>query len=186
MNKKDKKTEAAELREKAEQIVKNLLQASTPIQTWMSETDALKLIHELQVHHIELELQNEELMLAKERADSAMEVSSELYDFSPSGYLTLSKEGIIMALNLFSSRMLGKERTYLLNCLFGSFVTDDTRNLFYLFFEKVFKSKTHESCEIMLKNKSGNPILCFLTGIALPDRTCCQINLVDITSLKKQ
>jgi hypothetical protein len=184
MKKKKIKPEATVLREKAEQIVKNLSQASHPIRTWMSETDALKLIHELQVHHIELELQNEELKLAKEKADAAMEQSSELYDFSPSGYLTLSKEGKIIALNLCSSIMLGKDRIQILNSSFGFFVSDNTKENFNRFLEKIFKSKTHESCEIMLKNERRE-IPCFLTAIALPDRMRCQINIVDISSLKK-
>jgi PAS domain-containing protein len=73
-----------------------------------SESEKLKLIHELEVHQIELELQNEELLLAKQQADSAIQKYTELYDFSPSGYFTLSREGIIIDANLTGSTMLGK------------------------------------------------------------------------------
>ena len=52
----------------------------------------LKLIHELEVHQIELEMQNEELVIAKEKAEIAEEKYTELYDFAPSGYLSLTKK----------------------------------------------------------------------------------------------
>jgi hypothetical protein len=54
-----------------------------------SEVTTLKLIHELEVHQIELEMQNEELLLAKEQAEQAIK----LYDYAPSGYFTLSQDG---------------------------------------------------------------------------------------------
>lgn len=79
----------------------------------LSEIDPLKLIHELQVHQIQLQLQNEALDLAKERSEVAAEKYGELYDFAPSGYFTLSEEVKIIGLNLSGANMLGKER-YLL------------------------------------------------------------------------
>ena len=85
-----------------------------------SEAEKLKLIHELEVHQIELEMQNEELLLAKLQADSAIEKYTELYDFSPSGYFTLSQDGSILDANLTGSVMLGKERSNLINTKFRS------------------------------------------------------------------
>jgi hypothetical protein len=65
-----------------------------------SESDMLKLIHELEVHQIELELQNEELVLANVKARAATEKYEELYDFAPTGYFTVSQEGKILEMNL--------------------------------------------------------------------------------------
>src|SRR5512133_2548526 len=85
----------------------------------LSESDALILLHELEVHQIELEMQNEELVLAKEQAELAAEKLSALYDFAPSGYFTLSKDGTIIELNLSGAQMLGKDREYLVNKRLG-------------------------------------------------------------------
>lgn len=80
----------------------------------------MKLIHELEAHQIDLEMQNQELQLAKEReAELATEKYIELYDFAPSGYFTLTKEGKIIDLNLTGAKMLGNERFYIKKtCLF--------------------------------------------------------------------
>jgi hypothetical protein len=76
------------LRQKAEEL-SNIRQHIIP--SHLSEIEALKLIHELQVHQIELELQNEELIEAKQIAESATEKYADLFDFAPSGYFTLSR-----------------------------------------------------------------------------------------------
>ncbi|MCX6248364.1 MAG: PAS domain-containing protein [Bacteroidetes bacterium] len=183
MKKSSNKTSDATLRAKAEKILNDLSTAINPLKTWMSKPDALKLIHELQVHHIELELQNEELILAAEERESTREKFIEFYDFAPTGFFTLSKEGEILELNLCGSQLLGKDRTYLANKQFGFFVSKATKKNFNLFLEKIFRSKARESCEITLQNNDSNPVRAFLTGIALPDGEHCYINLVDISSL---
>src|SRR5664279_4931554 len=109
-----------------------------------------KLVHELGVHQIELELQNEELTLAKEKAEVASKKYVELYDSAPSGYFTLTKSGEIIELNLSGAMMLGKERSRLKNGLFGFFVSNDTKPIFNHFLRKVFTGKAEESCEVTL------------------------------------
>ena len=103
MKKQDKGVdEATLLRLIAEEELKNLKPSLADI----AEHDNLKLIHELQVHQIELEMQNEELKLAHLKAYEAIEKYVELYDYAPSGYLTLSKEGDILELNYSAATML--------------------------------------------------------------------------------
>jgi PAS domain-containing protein len=84
-----------------------------------SEVTTLKLIHELEVHQIELEMQNEELLLAKEQAEQAIEKYTKLYDYAPSGYFTLSQDGKVTEANLTGAHMLGKMRSSILNSQFG-------------------------------------------------------------------
>ena len=98
-------TEKSILRQKAAETMKK-----RPLKTVseLSEANLLKLIHELEVHQIELELQNEELRLVKEKAaELATEKYAELYNFAPSGYFTISREGKIIELNLYGLQMLG-------------------------------------------------------------------------------
>jgi hypothetical protein len=185
MKKTSDKSSKENLRVKAEEIVNNLSTAINPLRTWMSEPDAFKLIHELQVHHIELELQNEELHLATEEGKIAREKFIEFYDFAPSGFFTLSREGEIVELNLRGSQMLGKDRSYLINKKFALFVSDETKKNLNQFLHTIFKNKARDSCEIMLQNKGDTSVRAFLTGTALPDGERCFINMIDISSLKK-
>ena len=136
---KSNKPEAVVLRQKAERLLKNRTHGKV---SQISEADALKLIQELEVHQIELELQNEELMLAKEQvAKAADEKYVELYDFAPSGYITISKDGKIIEINLYGSQMLGEVRSNIIGRKFGLFVSDNTKPIFNHFLKTVFDSK---------------------------------------------
>jgi len=179
--KKDNKSNAATLRQKAEKLLKKkLLKTSSKL----AEVDTLKLIHELQVHQIELELQNEELILAKEQAEVASEKYTELYHFAPSGYFTLSEEGKIIELNFRGAKMLGKERSKLKNNRFGFFVSDDTKPIFKHFLEKVFNSNAKECCEIALSTNGNSPMYAHLNGIVTKNGEQCLITMIDITERK--
>lgn len=147
-----------------------------------SEAEKLKLIHELEIKQIELELQNEELLLAKQQADSAIQKYTELYDLSPAGYFTLSKEGIIIDANLTGSAMLGVDRVNLIQAKFRSFLCNDSKMEFDIFFDKIFINKIRECCEICLEPKV-NTQYAYLTGIITEDKQFCHITVVDITDL---
>jgi len=170
------------LRQKAEELLKNKL-LNTDFQ--LTKVEIQKLVHELGVHQIELELQNGELMLANERAQVAFEKYSELFDFAPSGYFALSKEGEIMEVNLCGANMLGKERSQLKNSLFGFFVSDDTKQIYNLFLGKIFTGKAKESCEVALSTNGNSPKYVHLTGMVTKNGKQCFITVIDITERKK-
>ena len=179
--KKGNKSKAANLRQKAEEL---LIKKSLKTDSQLSETDILRLNHELQVHQIELEMQNEELKLANEQEKLAKEKYTELYQFAPSGYFTLSKEGEIIKSNICGSQMLGKERHRLKFSRFGFFVSNDTKPIFNLFLEKVFSSKAKESCEVTLSTDGNLPIYVYLIGIASENGEQCLVNVMNITDRK--
>jgi len=176
-----KKSKATRLRQKAEELLQKK-PSKSGLQP--SETEVLKLIHEFEIHQIELEMQNEELMVAKEQTEVAAEKYAELYDFAPSGYFTLSREGKIIELNLCGSQMLGKERSQLINSRFGFFVSDDTKPIFNLFLKKLFKSKTRESCEVTLLTNGNLTEYVHVTGIVTENGEQCHVIVIDITELK--
>ena len=181
MDHKDSKFEVSFLRRKAEELLKNDQKKPN---SYLSEVEILKLIHEIEVHQIELEMQNEELIVAKERAiDLASEKYAELYDFAPSGYLTLSKDGEIDDLNIAAAQMLGKERERLKNGRFGFFVSDDTRKDFNLFLKSVFKNKGKQTCLVTLFPNDNLPVYAHLTGISTKNNQQCLVNVADITKL---
>jgi PAS domain S-box-containing protein len=148
------------------------------------EVDAKKLLHELEVHRIELEMQNEELTRAKEQADLATEKYTGLYDFAPSGYFTLSRDGKIIELNLSGTQILDKERSKLIKSYFSFFVSKETKPVFNLFLEKVFSSKDTQTCEVILTTKGILPLYLHLSGIVAVDNENCLITAVDITNRK--
>ena len=150
----------------------------------LSEFEMFKFLHELQVHQLELEIQNEELLRVKDQAETEAKKYFELYDSSPSGYFTLSKEGKILELNLAAAQMLGKERSKLKNNKFGSFVSPKTRSVFNLFVERVFSSPEKESCELILSINSKLSIDVCLTGLFKSDGEHCFVTMVDISERK--
>lgn len=94
---------------------------STGLTSRGKDMDAQKLLHELQVHQIELEMQNENLRLAQTQAESAMEAYKMLYDFAPVGYLTINNQGYIEDINLTAAAMLGVERSLIVKQLFSKY-----------------------------------------------------------------
>ena len=170
------------LRQKAENLLSKKQQLESD---WdFSQAEILKLIHELEVYQIKLEIQNEELLLSKEQSELATDKYTELYDFAPSGYFTLSKEGKVIDVNLTGSNMFGKERLKLINSQFEFFVSDDTKNIFNLFLEKIFKSEVTESCEVNFLSNDKSVFYSYLTGAISGDGEQCHITIVDITEIK--
>jgi hypothetical protein len=170
------------LRQKAEEQLKK---QQSKVSSLSSENDMRKLAHELQVHQIELEMQYEQLQQAKEESDSASQKYTELYDFAPSGYFILTKQGEIIGLNLHGARLLGKERLHLINRRFGSSVSDQTKSIFNNFLDKIFTSKGNESCEVTLSVENKNiPTYVYLSGHTIGNDEQCHISVVDITDRK--
>jgi signal transduction histidine kinase/ActR/RegA family two-component response regulator len=169
------------LREKAERKLKA---KASRRKSNINEDEAVKLIHELEVHQIELEMQNEELLSAIEQKEIATEKYNALYDFLPSGYFSLSKEGNVIAVNLHGSEMLRKERFKLINSRLGFFFSDETKPVFNHFLEKTFKDKTKQKCEVVLQCEDTNLCYVLLTGIVAADNKQCNIIMVDITERK--
>jgi signal transduction histidine kinase/CheY-like chemotaxis protein len=149
-----------------------------------SEPDMLKLIHELEVHQIELEMQNEELKRAKEKAELAEKKYTELYNFAPSGFLTLTKEGEITELNNSAEHLLKKERSLLIKSSFGFFVSIDTRVVYSRFLQKIFKNKVKETCELKLETGNNSMKYFLVNGIISNNGEKCLVTLVDITKRK--
>src|SRR5512133_1196627 len=147
--KKDKSTptDAAELRRKAEE---RLRKQKTKKARPGTALDTQRLLHELQVHQIELEMQNEELKQARVAVEAALERYTDLYDFAPVGYFTLGRDGAIRQANLTGASLLGVERSGLLKRRFELFVAEENRPDFDAFLKKVFQSWARASCVVIL------------------------------------
>ncbi|MCX6306119.1 MAG: PAS domain S-box protein [Bacteroidetes bacterium] len=135
----------------------------------------------LRTHQVELEMQNEELLQANIKIEIASQKYTELYDFAPSAYFTLSKEKAIEELNHSGARMLGSERSRLMNLHFDDFVSKKTRHSFNAFFQAVLKTKTKQICEIIIEAGGGQPANVHIEGIVFANEQQCLLNVIDIT-----
>lgn len=169
------------LREKAEKLLGQIKKNDSEI----SFTDPVKLIQELELHQIELELQNEELKLAKEKAEFAEKKYTELYDFAPSGYLSLTNTGEIVNLNRSAARLLGKESSSLLKSNFGFFVSLEMRGVFNDFLQEIFKTNFIQTSEFKLDIDENSIKYVLVNGISSTIEGTCLITITDTTQLKQ-
>jgi PAS domain-containing protein len=113
-----------------------------------------KLLHELQVHRIELELQNEELRSTQVQLQESLMEYSDLYDFAPRGYFTLNKGGLILKANLAGATLFGVERCNLIDKPLRTFVASESRAVFDDFRKTLFKTLTKQLCEVKQRKHS--------------------------------
>jgi len=150
----------------------------------VSEADARALIHELQVHQIELEMQNEELQRAQAAAEEASEKYHDLFDFAPVGYFLWDAEGSILEVNLAGAMLLGLTRKALIQKRFGQFIAMENRPAFADFCKRVLRTDTQQTCEVKLLH-AGQPVYVLVEGIAATDhqgqRKLCCAAVIDIT-----
>ncbi|MBI5714480.1 MAG: PAS domain S-box protein, partial [Chloroflexi bacterium] len=144
-----------------------------------------RLVHELQVHQIELEMQNEELAHSRAETESLLRQYSDLYDFAPIGYFTLARDDVIRQANLTGARLLGVERGALIKRRFGLFVSPQSRSTYNAFLEKVSKSGRQENCEIALLKNGSESIWAHIEATCSDDGQECHIVVIDITERKR-
>jgi len=121
----DEKRRHAQLRKAAEAH----LASAPPVE--LPDRPAEELLHELRVHQIELEMQNEELRRAHAALEESRDRYVDLYEFAPVGYLTLSRDGMIAEINLTGATQLGRERKKLLRSRFDALVAAEDRDRWY-------------------------------------------------------
>ena len=123
----------------------------------LSKEETNRLIHELQVHQIELEMQNDELrriqneiVASRDKYSELFERYSSLYDFAPVGYFTLKEKGIIEQANLTGATLLGMERQSLIGKPLTRFISKEDQDIFYLHHTQVVKKKGNHTCELKM------------------------------------
>jgi PAS domain S-box-containing protein len=180
--------EAAELRRRAEERLRGQQwdRDTPPLRT---DADNQRLLHELQVHQIELEMQNAELLEARDKMETLLEKYTDLYDFAPVGYFSLDEQGVILEVNLTGAALLHVERSLLIHRRLQHFVVPTSRPVFLAFLEKVFAGPGKQVCEAFLLNKNGAPSWADFQGASAGslrrERRWCRMAVSDITALKR-
>lgn len=160
-----------------------------PVRGSLSSADRTKILHELQVHQIELEMQNEALVEALNEADVLRIKYHDLYDFAPVAYLTLSTMGVILEANLEATKMLGLTRGKLLNQRLQEFFDPCARPDIQQFFSEMFED-SQKVCvkSLMLRNKRPMPRYVDGQGRVYADPLSninrIRVVLTDVTALK--
>jgi PAS domain S-box-containing protein len=177
--------QTSRLRRQAEEVLRTTgrdLQA-------MSVEDVQRLVYELQIHQIELEMQNEELHEMQYALAAARDRYSELYDFAPVGYLTLDARGMITEANLTACRLLGVDREFLVRERLSHFLAPESRDIFHRHHQAVRASSGTHRCELSLQRLNGQSLSVQLESVAARDELKgtldCRTVLLDISERKK-
>jgi PAS domain S-box-containing protein len=183
----------AQLRAAAEQQLARVSMAekeSRPVETLVHELQVLHIEmemqqHELQVHRIELEMQNEALRQAKLALEESRDRYIDLYEFAPVGYLTLTAEGVISEINLTGTALLGQDRQHLLRRSFCTFVVAEDQERWNLYFRKAQEGNGYGHLELSLQRGGGTTFHAQLDSARAHDtRLALHLTLTDISERK--
>ena len=149
----------------------------------LSHEALLKQVYELQVHQVQLEMQNEELRRSELALQLAQEHYSDLYDFAPTTHLTLDSDNVILEANLHAARLLGINRGKLIRQKFTRFISAEAQDNYYLFCRQVFASDAWQSVELELIAARGKRLIVHVDGVrdVTFERKQCRLSIIDIT-----
>ena len=150
----------------------------------LSPEETRRMIHELQVHQIELEMQNEELRRTQEELEASQSCYFELYDLAPVGYLTLNTQGLIEKANLTATTMLGVASGSLVRQPLSRFILPEDRNNYTLLCNHFHESGARQSIELRMVCADGSTFWAWLQA-ATEKPGECRITLSDITEFKR-
>ena len=151
--------------------------------------DVKEIVYELQVHRIELEMQNEELRRIQVELQESQDKYFSLYNSAPIGYFTLDRNGTILEANATGVGLFGIEKSKLLMTSFTQLISPDSQDRFYFHCRKLFKTAARQYCELLLLGKNSIPFYAQLESIILPDENGelnqHQVIVIDITERKR-
>ena len=177
-------SQAAALRRKAEELLLKKRIVRTPV----SLEDAQRLFHELEVHQIELEMQNEELRRVQEELQASQARYFDLYDLAPVGYCTVSEKGLLLETNLTACSLLGVDRSKLLRQPLTRFILAEDVDGYYLHLKKLFATGQQQAFEIRMLRQDGALFWALLEATEAQGSETggpvCRIVMSDITGLK--
>jgi PAS domain S-box-containing protein len=146
------------------------------------EPESARMLRELLIHQVELEMQNEELLETRAEIKASAEWLRELYDLAPVGYFSLSATGGIRQLNLMGADMLGRERGILLGASFGDYVPAEDHPTFARFLKTLFAGEPADACEIRLTPHGRPPFIVRMSGLLSPNGLVCRVAAMDVTN----
>jgi diguanylate cyclase (GGDEF)-like protein/PAS domain S-box-containing protein len=154
----------------------------------LSPEEMQRTLHELRVHQIELEMQNEELRRMQVELDASRAHYFDLYDLAPVGYCTISEQGLILQANLTATTLLGVARgVHTTQPIFSRFILKEDQDLYYQLRKLIMETGEPQSCELRMKDKFGSIFWAHLSATAAKDADDVPVLravLNDVTQLK--
>jgi PAS domain S-box-containing protein len=150
----------------------------------LSPSDMQKLIHELRVHQLELEMQNDKLRRIQAELDTAQARYFDFYDLAPLGYATVDELGLVLNTNLTTAAMLGLHRNQLTGQALSRFIELEDQSSYYLMLQNLFRTGSAQSCELRMCKHGGFPFLARMDAIAVrgdAGAPVLRLALIDIT-----
>ncbi len=184
----DSPEHAAELRKRAEDAVRERAIGSPEGLDVLSRERMQEMLHELQVHQIELEMQNDELRRAQVELEAARTQYFDLYDLAPLGYYTVSEKGLILEANLTAATLLGVNRDTLINKPITRFIVPADQDIYYLHRKALVERGAPQSCELRMLKADGTEFWTHLAinaaeeGHGVP---VCRVAMSDISERKR-
>ena len=182
----EKVKQFAALRQRAEQALADRGEEET--QSYLA-ADARHLLVELQIHQVELEMQNDELRTAQVQVASEREMYADLYNFAPLAYFTLDDRDIILDLNLTAAELLNGERKYLIDHPITPYLTPDSLQTFIQHRQLALETRVPQICDLEIRRRDQTPMYVQARTVALPpensNRQFWRSAMTDITSRKQ-
>ena len=150
-----------------------------------TKVDQQRQQHELEVHQIELEMQNVQLRRTQSELETAMERYTEFYDFGSAGYMTLLADGTIQQANLTAVTMLGIGRSQLMGRRFGVFVAAEALADFNALLASAFETREPQTVEVRLFIEGKSPLTIQLRAWVSKNHAECRVVLTDLTKRKR-
>ena len=176
------------LRRRAEEMPREKAAQSPEDFDALSPEEARRALHELRVHQIELEMQNEELRRAQIELEAARERYFDLYDLAPVGYCTVSEEGLILEANLAAATLLGLPRNAMVKHPLANFILPEDQDIYYLHRKQLLETGVPLACELRMACQGGKVFwarLAMSAAQGVEGSPVCRVVIIDITTRKQ-
>ncbi|MCX6983502.1 MAG: PAS domain-containing protein [Lentisphaerae bacterium] len=177
--KKDIAKEASSLRKRAEEIDREKTSRIPENMKNLSPAETKQVLHELRVHQIELEMQNEELRKAHNELDDSRLRYFELFDLAPVGYCTISEKGLILEANLTAAIILNVPRGSLVKTIFSQFILKEDQDIYYLHRKQLLQSAEPHVFELRMVKKDGTVFWAHLVATVAKDPSINSGQVID-------
>lgn len=158
--------ERTELRRQAEEAALHQAVDTSPA---LSQEETASLLHELKVHQIELQMQNEELCSSQDRLEAVKARYFDLYDLAPFSYLTISDRGLLTEANLTAATQLGVPRTRFAGMLFSKFIHPADNDIYYFLRKQLWESGEPQEADLRMLKADGTPFWAHLRAVLATD-----------------
>ncbi len=180
--------QAVDLRQGAEEVAAERAALSPLDPADLMPGKMRRTLHELEVHQIELEMQNKELRRAQAELDASRARYFDLYDLAPVGYCTLNEQGLILEANLTLGTLLGVVRGELIRRPISQFIHTEDEDVYCLYCQQLFATGEAPACELRMVKNDGAPLWVRLKSTTTHDAAglpVLRVAFSDISELKQ-